>query len=86
MGCYSVSLGDTIGVGTPGTTLALLDSLQAAGVPQNKLAAHFHDTYGQALANILIALEKVTVLSVGVYIAALWPRFPSVEYSEPLTP
>lgn len=61
MGCYSVSLGDTIGIGTPGTTLALLDSLRAAGVPENKLAAHFHDTYGQALANILIALEKVTL-------------------------
>lgn len=59
MGCYSVSLGDTIGVGTAGSTLALLQTLALAGVPMEKLAAHFHDTYGQALANILIALEEV---------------------------
>lgn len=59
MGCYSVSLGDTIGVGTAGSTLAMLQSLTLAGVPMDKLAAHFHDTYGQALANILVALEEV---------------------------
>lgn len=59
MGCYSVSLGDTIGVGTAGSTLALLQSLALEGVPMEKLAAHFHDTYGQALANILVALEEV---------------------------
>ncbi|CAM9155613.1 unnamed protein product [Ascophyllum nodosum] len=67
MGCYSVSLGDTIGIGTPGTTLALLDNLREAGVSANKLAGHFHDTYGQALANILVALEQgVTVFDTSI--------------------
>lgn len=60
MGCYSVSLGDTIGAGTPGSTLRLVQHLRAEGLPVNKLAAHFHDTYGQALANILVALEEVS--------------------------
>lgn len=56
MGCYEVSLGDTIGVGTPAKTRAMLNEvLKVAEV--DKLAVHFHDTYGQALANILIALE-----------------------------
>lgn len=59
MGCYSVSLGDTIGAGTAGSTLALMESLKAAEVPLRKTAMHFHDTYGQALANILVALEEV---------------------------
>lgn len=59
MGCYSVSLGDTIGAGTAGSTLVLLKSLREAGVPLEKMAVHFHDTYGQALANILVALEEV---------------------------
>ncbi len=56
MGCYEISLGDTIGTGTPGKTRALLDAV-AARVPIAALAGHFHDTYGQALANILAALE-----------------------------
>ncbi|HYK81364.1 MAG TPA: hydroxymethylglutaryl-CoA lyase, partial [Micropepsaceae bacterium] len=56
MGCYEVSLGDTIGVGTPVKTQAMLAAVvDRAPVP--KLAVHFHDTYGQALANILAALE-----------------------------
>lgn len=59
MGCYSVSLGDTIGAGTAGSTSTLLDALRAAGVSTTSLAVHFHDTYGQALANTLVALEKV---------------------------
>lgn len=59
MGCYSVSLGDTIGAGTAGSTLTLLDAMRAAGVSMTSLAVHFHDTYGQALANTLVALEKV---------------------------
>lgn len=59
MGCYSVSLGDTIGAGTAGSTLTLMESLKAAEVPLHKTAMHFHDTYGQALANILVALEEV---------------------------
>jgi len=56
MGCYEISLGDTIGVGTPASTSALLDKLLAS-IPADKLAMHMHDTYGQALANILIALQ-----------------------------
>ncbi|TPV59731.1 hydroxymethylglutaryl-CoA lyase [Aestuariibacter sp. GS-14] len=56
MGCYEVSLGDTIGVGTPGHTHRLLDTL-LRDVEATKLAAHFHDTYGQALANLVVALQ-----------------------------
>jgi hydroxymethylglutaryl-CoA lyase len=56
MGCYEVSLGDTIGVGTPGRTKAMLEAC-AARVPVAKLAGHYHDTYGQALANIYASLE-----------------------------
>jgi hydroxymethylglutaryl-CoA lyase len=57
MGCYEISLGDTIGVGTPVKTQQMLDVV-LTNIPQNTLAVHFHDTYGQALANILIALQK----------------------------
>lgn len=57
MGCYEISLGDTIGTGTPVKTRAMLQAVKAA-VPELKLAVHFHDTYGQALANILVALEE----------------------------
>jgi isopropylmalate/homocitrate/citramalate synthase len=56
MGCYEVSLGDTIGVGTPLKTQVLLDSV-ARRIPISQLAVHFHDTYGQALANILVSLQ-----------------------------
>ena len=56
MGCYEISLGDTIGVGTPGKTRTLLKHLQKQ-VALSEFAMHFHDTYGQALANILVALE-----------------------------
>ena len=56
MGCYEVSLGDTIGVGTPGSTKKLLETILREVSP-DKLAVHFHDTYGQALANILVALQ-----------------------------
>lgn len=55
-GCYEVSLGDTIGVGTPGKARALIEAVSAR-VPVECLAVHFHDTYGQALANILTSLE-----------------------------
>lgn len=55
MGCYQVSLGDTIGTGTPGATRKLFDQV-AARVPRERLAGHFHDTYGQALANIYASL------------------------------
>jgi hydroxymethylglutaryl-CoA lyase len=57
MGCYEVSLGDTIGVGTPGKARAMLRAV-AEAVPMPALAVHFHDTYGQALANILACLEE----------------------------
>ena len=57
MGCYEVSLGDTIGVGTPGECVAMIDAV-AAKIPRDKIAAHFHDTYGQSLANILAVMER----------------------------
>jgi isopropylmalate/homocitrate/citramalate synthase len=56
MGCYEISLGDTIGVGTPLKAKAMVEAV-AALVPVEKLAVHFHDTWGQALANILACLE-----------------------------
>ena len=56
MGCYEISLGDTIGVGTPGKARAMLQAV-AGEVPLHALAVHFHDTYGQALANLLACLE-----------------------------
>ena len=56
MGCYEVSLGDTIGVGTPGKTKAMIEAC-ARRVPLERLAGHYHDTYGQALANIYASLE-----------------------------
>ncbi len=57
MGCDELSLGDTIGVATPGQVAALLGALAGAGVPTDRLGVHFHDTYGQALANTLAALQ-----------------------------
>src|SRR5262245_45015465 len=62
MGCYEVSLGDTIGVGTPGKTRAMIEAC-AKRVPIERLAGHYHDTYGQALANIYASLE----LGVGTF-------------------
>ncbi|MGX9720211.1 hydroxymethylglutaryl-CoA lyase [Stenotrophomonas acidaminiphila] len=56
MGCHEISLGDTIGVGTPRKARAMLRAV-AADVPMAALAVHFHDTYGQALANIAACLE-----------------------------
>jgi hydroxymethylglutaryl-CoA lyase len=58
MGCAQLSLGDTIGTGTAGHVDAVLDACVAAGVPIAQLAVHFHDTYGQALANTLAALRR----------------------------
>ena len=58
MGCTEVSLGDTIGVGTPGQVRALLQLLAERGLPVDEVAVHFHDTYGQALANTLTALQE----------------------------
>jgi hydroxymethylglutaryl-CoA lyase len=66
MGCYEVSLGDTIGVGTPGKARDMLLAV-AAEVPMPALAVHFHDTYGQALANVLACLgEGVAVVDAAV--------------------
>ena len=56
MGCYEISLGDTIGVGTPGKIQAMIEAC-ATRVPADKLAGHYHDTYGQALANIYASME-----------------------------
>lgn len=57
MGCYEISLGDTIGVGTPGQIKSLIEILTRQ-IPVRQLAGHFHDTYGQALANVLAALQS----------------------------
>ena len=57
MGCYEVSLGDTIGTGTPAKAQAMIAAV-AERVPMDRIAVHFHDTYGQALANILATLEQ----------------------------
>lgn len=56
MGCYEISLGDTIGIGTPGSMKEMLAAVMKE-VPVGALAVHCHDTYGQALANILVALQ-----------------------------
>jgi hydroxymethylglutaryl-CoA lyase len=61
MGCYEISLGDTIGTGTPARIQAMLEAV-AAIVPVERMAVHFHDTYGQALANIYASLEKGVVV------------------------
>ncbi|MER7172613.1 hydroxymethylglutaryl-CoA lyase [Streptomyces mesophilus] len=57
LGCDELSLGDTIGVATPGHVQALLAALNEAGVPTGAIGVHFHDTYGQALSNTLAALK-----------------------------
>ena len=58
LGCDELSLGDTIGVGTPGEVTALVGALRRGDVPIAKVAFHFHDTYGQALANVLAAMTE----------------------------
>ena len=66
MGCYEVSLGDTIGVGTAGKTRQLFEVV-SRDIPRHKLAGHFHDTYGQALANIYASLlEGIAVFDSSV--------------------
>jgi hydroxymethylglutaryl-CoA lyase len=69
MGCREISLGDTIGVGTPRAAQALIQTI-ADDVPIDRLAVHFHDTYGQALANILAALQ-LGVATVDAAVAGL---------------
>jgi len=56
MGCYEISLGDTIGTGTPGSTQAMISDV-IKHVPRENLAVHFHNTYGQAIVNILVAMQ-----------------------------
>ncbi|WP_298751442.1 hydroxymethylglutaryl-CoA lyase [uncultured Serinicoccus sp.] len=58
LGCDQLSLGDTIGVGTSGHVLRLLDALDDAGIGMEQVAVHFHDTYGQALANTMTAIRR----------------------------
>ncbi|XP_051471352.1 3-hydroxymethyl-3-methylglutaryl-CoA lyase, cytoplasmic isoform X3 [Apus apus] len=66
MGCYEISLGDTIGVGTPGSMKRMLEAVMKE-IPLSALAVHCHDTYGQALANILTAIQMgVTVVDSSV--------------------
>lgn len=66
MGCYEISLGDTIGIGTPGQTRRLIETVSRQ-VPREHLAGHYHDTYGQALANIYASLlEGVAVFDSSV--------------------
>jgi hydroxymethylglutaryl-CoA lyase len=66
-GCDELSLGDTIGVGTPGEISTLLSALRRAEIPLPKVAFHFHDTYGQALANVLAAMaEGITIFDASV--------------------
>jgi hydroxymethylglutaryl-CoA lyase len=57
MGCTRLALGDTIGVGTPAHVTALIDALGAVGIGPDVIGVHFHDTYGQALANVYAALR-----------------------------
>jgi len=63
LGCFELSLGDTIGVGTPGRVQELIEAFANADIGPSRLAVHFHDTYGQGLANVLAALESgITVV------------------------
>eukprot|EP00698_Gefionella_okellyi_P023705 TRINITY_DN8171_c0_g1_i1.p1 TRINITY_DN8171_c0_g1~~TRINITY_DN8171_c0_g1_i1.p1 ORF type:complete len:350 (+),score=71.52 TRINITY_DN8171_c0_g1_i1:80-1129(+) len=66
LGCYELSLGDTIGVGTPGSVVEMLREVKKV-VPTEKIACHFHDTYGQALANICVSLQE----GISVYDSAI---------------
>ena len=58
IGADEISLGDTTGMGTPRSTRLLLETLKEEGIPTDKLAVHFHDTYGQALVNVSVAFER----------------------------
>lgn len=86
MGCYEISLGDTIGVGTPGVMKDMLSAVMHE-VPVAALAVHCHDTYGQALANTLMALQvrwvrgerRVSVLQEDIVAGQLGSRVLSVS-------
>lgn len=83
MGCYEISLGDTIGVGTPGTMRQMLEEVMSV-LPAEVLAVHCHDTYGQALANILTAIQVssivVSIFCVQVFKYYLHP-YSMIHYS-----
>ena len=70
MGCYEVSLGETIGVATVASTRDMLEAVTAS-VPAERLAVHFHDTYGQAVANTLVALDDFDIRVVDAAVAGL---------------
>jgi hydroxymethylglutaryl-CoA lyase len=55
MGCYEISLGDTIGIGTPEKTYDMIDAVK---IPREKLAAHFHNTYDRAISNLVVAFNE----------------------------
>ncbi len=79
LGCYEISLGDTIGIGTPTQARTMLRAV-AEFIPIDALAVHFHDTYGQALANILACLEEgVTVIDSAVSGAGGCPYAPGAS-------
>ncbi|XP_025274864.3 3-hydroxymethyl-3-methylglutaryl-CoA lyase, cytoplasmic isoform X2 [Canis lupus dingo] len=71
MGCYEISLGDTTGVGTPGSMKRMLESVMKE-IPSSALAVHCHDTYGQALANILTALQPKDIMFLEESMAYNW--------------
>jgi hydroxymethylglutaryl-CoA lyase len=70
LGCYEISLGDTIGVGTPGTVKNMLQEVVGVASPK-QLAMHFHDTYGQALANILAGMDNFDIYTIDSSVAGL---------------
>lgn len=71
MGCYEISLGDTIGVGTPSSMQNLI-SVVSKEVPIQHLAVHCHDTYGQALANIFAALQVYYLILTDFIFLKIW--------------
>lgn len=79
MGCYEVSLGDTIGIGTPGSFRTMLTCVLSE-VSVHHIAVHCHDTYGQALANVLVALEvRITQLFI-LFVFSLFYIFSTFLY------
>lgn len=71
LGCDEISLGDTTGVGTPGTVRKMLEEVTTVVDKPEQLALHFHDTYGQALANILAGMEQFGIYTIDSSVAGL---------------
>lgn len=71
--CHELSLGDTIGIGTPGQTIEMLEAVESAIGRENmsRIAVHFHDTYGQALANIFASLDRFDIKTIDSSVAGL---------------